>query len=76
LRQFYKILEGNSSSALRSIVKMNNIGKPQEEQDYNNEYFKPNEKEKEEIVLTEAEKQKKSALDIIIAKKNKCSDMF
>ena len=53
---------------------MNNIGKPQEEQDYNNEYFKP--KEKEEIVLTEAEKQKKSALDIIIAKKNKCSDMF
>ena len=55
---------------------MNNIGKPQEEQDYNNEYFKPKGKEKEEIVLTEAEKQKKSALEIIIAKKNKCSDMF
>ena len=69
-------MEGNSSSALRSIVTMNNIGKPQEEQDYNNEYFKPKGKEKEEIVLTEAEKQKKSALEIIIAKKNKCSDMF
>lgn len=52
---------------------MNNIGKPQSEQDANILFFK---KDNEGPQLTDAEFKKKIGLEIILAKKYKCSDLF
>lgn len=40
IKSFYKILVGNSLSALKNVVAMNNIGKPKSEQDENNQFFR------------------------------------
>lgn len=71
LKEFHKISEGNSSAAIRNIVKMNNIGKPKSEQSDFLAF-----KADDGYQYTEAEYKKKVGLETILAKKSKCSDLF